>query len=334
MIKKLLVGFSALIVLYILGPKVEYEPVTLFETSLGKTGAELENYITEKEKRINDLKENNASKIYWYHDSLKQKTTYVVLYLHGFSASPEEGKDFVLEFGKKYGCNVYIPRLEDHGRNDTMSFVNLTPDNYLQSAEDAVDVAQNLGENIILISCSTGSTLGLILAANGEKIHAHFMYSPNIDIADKKSELLLYPWAKQLSRIVKKGDFNRVDYTEEQKKYWNHIYHMNGAFVVKNLINDYMKKEWFQKINHPVFVAYYYKNEAMQDDVVSVQRIKKMFEELGTVSDLKKEIAFSDVMTHMIISPLFSKQYEEIKSKSYEYAETVLSLKPMQDIKM
>ena len=72
----------------------------------------------------------------------------------------------------------------------------------------------------------------------------------------------------------------------------------------------------------------------MQDDVVSVQRIKKMFEELGTVSDLKKEIAFSDVMTHMIISPLFSKQYEEIKSKSYEYAETVLSLKPMQDIKM
>ncbi|MBK8854171.1 MAG: hypothetical protein IPN10_08715 [Saprospiraceae bacterium] len=56
MIKKLLVGFSALIVLYILGPKVEYEPVTLFETSLGKTGAELENYITEKEKELMILK--------------------------------------------------------------------------------------------------------------------------------------------------------------------------------------------------------------------------------------------------------------------------------------
>ncbi|MBK6784125.1 MAG: hypothetical protein IPG79_10440 [Saprospiraceae bacterium] len=109
MIKKLLVGFSALIVLYILGPKVEYEPVTLFETSLGKTGAELENYITEKEKRINDLKENNASKIYWYHDSLKQKTTYVVLYLHGFSASPEEGKDFVLEFGKNMAVMSISP---------------------------------------------------------------------------------------------------------------------------------------------------------------------------------------------------------------------------------
>jgi esterase/lipase len=329
MIKKLFIVISAIIIIYILGPKVEYDPVVFFETSLSKTGTELENHILEIEKKVPNLKENNGSRIYWHNDSLKQKTKFVVLYLHGFSASPEEGKDFVLEFGKKYGCNIYIPRLEDHGRNDSMSFVNLSPDNYLQSAEDAIDVSQNLGEHIILISCSTGSTLGLILAANGEKIHSHFMYSPNIDIADKTSELLLYPWAKQLSRIVKSGDFNRVVYSEDQKKYWNHIYHMNGVFTVKNLINDYMKKEWFQKIKHPVFLAYYYKNKEFQDDVVSVPMMKKMFEELGTNVLLKKQIAFPGAMTHMIISPLFSKQYDEIKLQSYLFAEEVLSLQPV-----
>lgn len=329
MMKVILWIICGILLLFILGPTVQYEPVTLFETSLQKKGADLEQYVDSLENSIPDLKPGNASKIYWVDDALKGKTKFVVLYLHGFSASPEEGKEFALMFGSKYGFNVYMPRLEDHGRRDTNSFELLTPDNYLQSAEDAVDVAQNLGDSIILISCSTGSTLGLILASHGEKIHSHFMYSPNIDIFDKKSSLLLFPWGKHMSKFVMKGEHNRLQYSEEQKKYWNHVYHMNGVFTVKFLIKKYMNETYFKYIKHPVFLGYYFKDVNHQDSVVSVQKMLDMIGRIKTPVSQKRAVAFPEAGTHLIISPLFSKQMEEIQRQSFLFAEEVLGLVPV-----
>lgn len=66
------------------------------------------------------------------------------------------------------------------------------------------------------------------------------------------------------------GNYNRIDYKPEAQKYWNSVYHTNGIFAVKALINDFMNPETFKKINVPVFLGYYYKDEENQDQVVSV----------------------------------------------------------------
>ena len=42
------------------------------------------------------------------NDSLKEKTEYAVVYLHGFSASQEEGDPVHYDFAKKFGCNLFL----------------------------------------------------------------------------------------------------------------------------------------------------------------------------------------------------------------------------------
>lgn len=256
-------------IVFILGPKKEFEPVNLLDTEINVSLADLEKYVAEKEADVKDLKPDNQARIIWANDSLKQKTEYAVVYLHGFSASQEEGAPLHEDFAKRYGFNLYLSRLEDHGRPDSNSFIHLTPENFLQSAEDAIDIGKKLGNKVIVMSCSTGATLSIILAAAGEDIHSMIMYSPNIDIYDPMSELLVYPWAEELSSLVMGGTYNRIVYDTMAQKYWNSIYHTNALFAIKTLIRDYMTEENFAKIKMPVFIGYYYKDEENQLPFVS-----------------------------------------------------------------
>jgi esterase/lipase len=314
-------------VILFLGPVVHYEKPVLKKQISGLSLSEVDTYITNKESQIKNLKPGNESEVVWFEDSLKTKTKYSVLYLHGFSASPYEGKELAISFGKKYGCNVYLPRLEDHGRADKNTFVNLTPQNYIQSAKDALDIARIIGDSVIVISCSTGATLGLILAAEGENIHSHLMYSPNIAIADKSSVLLMYPWGKQVGKLVLGGDYNVLKYSEEQKKYWNETYHINGLTTLQYLLDNYMVKEAFEKITHPVLLAYYFKDAKNQDPVVSVDAMLSMYNNIQTDENKKWIKAFPDAGSHMMISSLFSNQMDDITRFTFDYAEKILHLR-------
>src|SRR5690606_31094191 len=108
-------------------------------------------------------------------------------------------------FAKTFGMNLYLPRLEDHGRVDTNSFEDLTPDALFDSAEKALEIGRLLGDSIIVMSCSTGSTLSIILSKYHPDIHSFIMFSPNIDLANSMSELSIKPWGDQLARAVLGG---------------------------------------------------------------------------------------------------------------------------------
>lgn len=328
-IKFLLIFILILGILGAVGPKVTFKPATLLDTDINVPIGEIEDYVKSKEFQIKDLKLRNEAQIIWANDTLKEKTAYSVVYIHGFSAGHEEGAPIHKEFAKRYGFNLYLARLEDHGRAFDDTFKNLTPDNFIQSAEDAIDIGKILGDKVIVMSCSTGGTLATILAAAGEDIHSMIMYSPNIDIYDSNSEILLFPWGKQLSSIVMGGDYNRISYTPEQKKYWNEVYHTNGLFTLKNIIKEYMHKETFKNIKMPVFMGYYYKDEENQDKVVSVQRMLDFYDQIGTTNDQKHKVAFPNAGHHVISSYLMNKNINEVANETYQWAEKVLNLKPI-----
>ena len=314
---------------FILGPKKEFEPAKLLDTEIDISLADLEKYVAEKEADIKDLKPDNQARIIWANDSLKRKTEYAIVYLHGFSASQEEGAPLHEDFAKRYGLNLYLSRLEDHGRPDSNSFIQLTPENFLQSAEDAIDIGKKLGDKVIVMSCSTGGTLSAILAGAGEDIHSMIMYSPNIDIYDPMSSLLVYPWAEELSSLVMGGTYNRIVYDTLAQKYWNSIYHTNALFTIKTLIRDYMTEENFAKIKIPVFVGYYYKDEENQDKVVSVARMLDFYDQISTPDSLKRKVAFPEAGKHVISSHIMSKDIKGVYLETCKWAEEVLHLKPV-----
>lgn len=286
---------------------------------------DLDSVIWLKESQVANLKPDNESTIFWVNDSV-MKTEYSVVYLHGLSASRMEGNPVHYEFAKRYGMNMYLPRLYGHGIETPDALGDLTPENYLQSAKEAIAIGKTIGEKVIIICCSTGGTLGFYLAAHDPEIEAIIAYSPNIDIYDPNSQVLTMPWGLQIVRLVMGGKNRSYEAPDEFKKYWQTSYRLEGLQTTRVLIDETMTSETFSRITQPVFVGCYYKDEENQDFIVSVQAMRNMMGELGTSESDKVYVEFPYVEAHVITNPLRSKDVESVMEETFRFAESVLGL--------
>jgi pimeloyl-ACP methyl ester carboxylesterase len=192
-----------LVIIYFLGPKPSAPEYALELPAVPAEPASLEKYILEKEG-LHNLKPNNEARIAWFNDSLKQPTDYSVVYLHGFSASQEEGDPVHTEFAKAFGCNLYLSRLAEHGIDTVDAMVNLTAEKLWNSAKEAYAIGKQLGRKVIIIGTSTGGTLALKLAAEYPDIAGLILLSPNIAINDPNAWLLNDHWGLQASKTYKR----------------------------------------------------------------------------------------------------------------------------------
>lgn len=330
--KVLLFLLAALIILFLIGPKVEKPTVNGYvepiEQSISLT--DLEHQIKDSEKNIEYIKPDNESRILWANPDSIAKTEYVLLYLHGFSASPKEAYPINYNFGKHYGMNTYIPRLYGHGLDSPVNLVDITPDRLINSAKDALTIARQLGKKIIIMSTSTGGTLSLMLAAENSDIFAQILYSPNIEIKDNSSKILTYPWGLQLGKLIV-GETLIYDDEPEEQKYWQSTYRIEGVVFLQSLVENTMTKSTFEKITQPLFLGYYYKNAEENDPTVKVSAMLRMFDEINTPADLKREHAFPEVGVHPLASGIKSKNIAAVREETYKFAEEILKLQPKQD---
>jgi len=194
-LKIVILSFFALIVIYFLGPK---PPKPVLSESLPTVASinTLDTYITAMEAPYK-IKPNNEAKIIWA-DSSKTQTDYAIVYLHGFSASQMEGDPVHQNIAKQFNCNLYLARLAEHGIDTTEDLVNLTADQYWESAKLAFAIGKQIGKKVILMSTSTGGTLALQLAATYPEIAGLILYSPNIEVFNPAAPLLDNPWGLQI----------------------------------------------------------------------------------------------------------------------------------------
>src|SRR5438132_11388032 len=75
-----------LILIYWMGPKPAHPQYTKDLAAVPDNAQQLQEYIATKESQ-HKLKPDNEARIVWFNDSLKTKTDYAVVYVHGFSAS-------------------------------------------------------------------------------------------------------------------------------------------------------------------------------------------------------------------------------------------------------
>jgi len=323
---------AALFVLFLVGPKVEKPSVDGFVTPIEQTLSlhELELQINTTEAQVEYLKPDNESRILWANADSLYKTEYVLLYLHGFSASPKEGYPINYDFGKHYGINTYIPRLYGHGLDSPANLVDMTPDKLINSAKEALNVARQLGDKVIIMSTSTGGTLSLLLAAENPDIFAQILFSPNIQIKDDNSKILTYPWGLTLGKMIA-GETLEYDDKPEVQKYWQSSYRIEGVVYLQSLVENTMTESTFKKVKQPLFLGYYYKNETENDPTVKVSAMLEMFEQISTPAELKRKHAFPDVGVHPLASGIKSKNIDAVRNETYKFAEDILKLKPIQE---
>jgi esterase/lipase len=326
-LKILLYLLGVLIIVYLFGPQPETSKYATAMPLVPSTG-ELDKFISANEAR-HKLRPNNEARIVWTNDSLKQKTEYAIVYIHGFSASQEEGNPVHRNIAKQFGCNLFLSRLAEHGIDTTEQLMNLTADNYWESVKEALAIGKQLGNKVILMGTSTGATQALQLAAAyPNDVAALVLYSPNIAINDNNAWMLNNHWGLQIARLVKGGNYN--DPTDDRpiyKQYWNKPYRLEAIVALEEMLETTMTKKTFKKIKQPVLLLYYYKDEQHQDDVVKVSAIKEMFTQLATDTINKRAIALPNTGNHVMASPIKSKDVESVERETKKFLEEVIHLK-------
>jgi pimeloyl-ACP methyl ester carboxylesterase len=322
----LLIVMAALIITYFLGPKPAH-PV--YNTSMPAVPERflLDSFIKQQESQ-HHLKQNNQARIIWHIDSSKSQTDYAIVYLHGFSASQEEGAPVHKNIAKAFGCNLYLSRLAEHGIDTTDQLQNLTADNLWESAKQALAIGEKLGKKVILMGTSTGCTLSLMLAATyPDKVAGLILYSPNIKIKNGSAWLLNNPWGLYIARMVMGGKyFDPPDQRPIYKAYWNKPYRLEATVSLQEMLETSMNKSTFEKVKQPVLMLYYYNDESHQDEVVSVDAMKEMFEQLGTPSDKKIAKALAEAGDHVIASPIKSHAVEAVQLETERFMRNIMNM--------
>lgn len=314
-----------LIIAYFLGPRPQLPKYDNHLPAIPADPSAIEQHIAHRESK-HKLKPDNEARIVWFNDSVKTKTDYAVVYLHGFSASQEEGDPVHQQFAKTFGCNLYLSRLAEHGIDTPEAMINLTAEKLWNSAKEAYAIGKQIGKKVIVIGTSTGGTLALKLAAEFPEIAGLILLSPNIAINDPNAWVLNNHWGLQVARLIK-GKYNTSsDTTTMYKKYWYNRYRMESTVELEELLETTMKASIFEKVKQPTLLLYYYKDEEHQDKTVKVSAMKRMFRQLGTADSLKREVATVNTGDHVIGSYIKSKDVQTVINECEKFGKEILHM--------
>lgn len=278
------------------------------------------------------VKKGDQAEIIWAGKGIKVKTHLALVYLHGFTASHEEGMPLHEQFAARYGMNLYLSRLSGHGLKSSEPFEYLTADSLYNSAKMALAIGCRLGDSVVLMATSAGGALALELAAREKHtpIKALILYSPCIRIFDPNAWVLGGPWGLFLAHKIIGGNYlysNRKDTLTA--KYWYTRYRIEGAIALEQFIEKEMIPATFKEIKIPVLTCLYYKDLVHQDSTVKTSSIRWMVAKLGSNSRIKPLIIFPNAGDHVIGSYLRSKDLPGVRKATYAFAENIIGLKPV-----
>lgn len=314
-------------IIYLSGPRPQHP---IYNTDLPAVPeiARLDDYVRQLESK-HKIKPGNEAEIVWADSSLKQQSEYAVVYLHGYTASKEEGNPVHYHLAKSIHANLYLARLADHGIDTVAAMEYSTADRLWESAKQAYEIGKRLGKKVILVGTSTGGTLALKLAATYPEIYSLILISPNVRINDNLAFMLNNPWGLQIARMVIGGkERTSEEKKPEYAKYWYTSYRLESAVQLQELVETSMNKATFEKVKQPTLLLYYYKNEEEQDKTVKVSAELWMFDQLGSPAQLKTKVAIPNGGDHVLGSYITSKDIPGVEQAIDGFVQNTLRIQP------
>jgi hypothetical protein len=99
---------------------------------------------------------------------------------------------------------------------------------------------------------------------------------------------------------------------------------------LEEFVETSMVPATFEKVHQPTLVLYYYKDEQHQDPVVKVSAMKEMFNQIKTPAVLKSMVAIPNAESHVLASPIVSKDIVSVKKETALFMTNVLKIKSLQ----
>ena len=165
------------------------------------------------------------------------------------------------------------------------------------------------------------------MASQQPDIKAVTVYSPAIRDYGEKLSAFFNPWMQKVMEMTMMENKIIHQVREGEKAmYWSEDYHINAYTSLASILYSNMNENTFKKIKQPFFLAYYYKDNEAQDDVVSVPKMLEMYEQLGTPADVKRKKAFPNAGDHVIASSITSGDWEGVLFSTIDFLENVVKI--------
>lgn len=315
-LKKILVSvavvLAVLAIAFTLGPRVEIDTTIRPAQIPTDDPLALDPYLSRAEGHFGDLKEDVEKTVIWADPERPAKTRVALVYVHGFSATRQETAPLSDLVAARLRANLFYTRLTGHGRSDE-AMEEGSVNKWLNDTHEAIAIGKQLGEQVVVIGSSTGASLLTWLAAHpqhGKDISALVLLSPNFGPVDSNSELLLWPWGKQIAQLVVGRYREWTPSNPRHGQFWTHRYPV-GALLPMMGVVKIVREANLDAVKAPLLILY-----SKRDTVASPARTEEFFGRFGSQPKELVDVTPGDEAGHVLAGDILSPGTTETLARS------------------
>lgn len=216
--------------------------------------ATIEQELAAAEAQVPNLRKGCHKRIIWAGEPAT-KSQLVLLYIHGFSASPNELRPLPDMIAAEFGANIHFTRLTGHGR-DGPAMASATFSDWQADMEEAIQIAQTIGDEIVIMGCSTGCTMATVALAKGLKAKAAIFMSPNFGLRSRIAQWVLdAPWSSVWGPIVAGQTRSFDPINEGHAAYWTTTYPTQAVMPMGDAMRA-VRRVNLGLVSTPAFVSF------------------------------------------------------------------------------
>ncbi len=224
-------------------------------------------YFESIESRYDDITPGTEKRVIWAGQK-ETRTPYSVVYLHGYSATSEEIRPLPDLIAKALGANLVYTRLRGHGR-DGKALAKASVAEWMHDTAEALAVGRAVGDKVILLSTSTGGTMGAAAAVDAKMskdIVAMIFVSPNFGINDPAAPLLTWPAARYWLPWFVGPTISSEPDSEQHEKFWTNSYPTVGLTTLAALVEAVVHLD-FSTIEVPALFWFSEDDQVVRPDI-------------------------------------------------------------------
>jgi pimeloyl-ACP methyl ester carboxylesterase len=307
------------IVSYLIGPVPPDPDYNYSLPKVPQSPAKIESQLDKNEAELS-LREDNDARIIW-RDSVPTVTPISIVYLHGFAGSYRDGYPLNVNVAKAVGANIYLARWAGHGFTPDKALRNFSPEAAWESAKEALAIGSEIGDQVYVMSTSTGGTLALYLAAHfPDKVQGLINISPNVKDDQPGAFLLNSPWGYELAHLVSFGQHRKIEHHSAiAYQYWDSVYPAEALINLEVMLQSMMTDSTFHQVTCPVLTMYYHENFLEEDEHVEVSVYEEMYQNFSTPDSLLRLVPLAEPKTHFIGSDIKSEDYETAQKMAIRF---------------
>lgn len=220
------------------------------------------------------------TRLRWNHAD-RRRTAVSLVYVHGFSACPQDLHPVLDRIADTLGANLVQIRLTGHGLSDS-GLDGATGDDWLTDVAKGRGVGLLVGEETILVGMSTGATLvALSAAASSDGLKGLALLSPNFRVKNQAAAWLSLPWGVALgSWITGSSRHTWKAESDLRQALWTTDYHLSVVSQMQAVV-DAGRRMDFGSLTLPVLMVV-----SRHDEVVDVKAAEDVF---GRIASAQKK---------------------------------------------